>query len=57
LREIHHNYASLNIQELTRDLKKEYNIADYSELVPLELYFLKERADRLDAIKEVSESC
>ena len=54
LREIHNNYASLNISEMTAALNKhEQSINNYSESIPNELYILKTLADAIEAVKEI----
>lgn len=58
LREVHHNYSILNINEMTAALnKQQLSIADYSESIPNELYILKTLADAIEQVKEVSVNC
>jgi len=53
-RQIHHNYACLNIEEMTEALNsKKITLGSYSESIPAELYFLKEISDCVEAIQEV----
>jgi hypothetical protein len=54
LRQIHHNYSILNINEMTNALNnKELNCGSYSESIPNELFILKVLADSLETIKEI----
>ena len=54
LRQIHHNYSILNINEMTTALnKKELSCGIYSESIPNELYILKALADSIESIKEI----
>jgi hypothetical protein len=55
LRQIHHNYSILNINEMTMALnKKELSCCTYSESVPNELHILKTLIDCIEGIKEVN---
>jgi hypothetical protein len=57
LREVHHNYSVMNINEMTAALNKhEPSIADYSESIPNELYILKFLADSIEAVREMPAS-
>lgn len=52
MRQVHHNYALLNIEEMTNALNShKTTLGSYSESIPAELYFLKEFADRIEDIK------
>jgi hypothetical protein len=53
-RQVHHNYAVLNLEEQIQALNsKKLTLGTYSESIPAELYFIKEFADIVEAIKEV----
>ena len=55
LRQIHHNYSVLNINEMTKALNDyKPTVSKYSEGIPNELYILKTLADCIEAVKEVS---
>jgi hypothetical protein len=57
LREVHHNYSVMNINEMTAALNKhEQSINNYSESIPNELYVLKSLADAIEAVKEMPAS-
>ena len=54
LRQVHHEFAILNIQEQVTALNRHtLSINDYSEQIPNELYILKTLADNIEAITEV----
>ena len=54
LREVHHNYSVMNINEMTAALNKhEQSINNYSESLPNELYILKTLADAIEAVREI----
>ena len=58
LRQVHHNYSVLNIQEQVKALnERKVFCGSYSESIPNELYILKTLADCIEAVKETSESC
>jgi hypothetical protein len=53
LRQIHHNYSVLNIQEQVKALnERKVFCGSYSESIPNELYILKTLADCIEAVKE-----
>lgn len=55
LRQVHHNYSIMNINEMTAALnKKELSYCTYPESISNELYILKVLADSINAIKEVN---
>lgn len=57
LRQVHHNYSIMNINEMTAALnRKELSLATYSEDIPNELHYLKALADSIEAIKEIDTS-
>jgi hypothetical protein len=57
LREVHHNYSVMNINEMTAALSKhEPSFLDYSESIPNELYILKALADAIEAVREIPAS-
>ena len=54
LREVHHNYSILNINEMTAALNRHQpSIADYSESIPNELHYLKALADSIETVREI----
>lgn len=54
LRQVHHNYSIMNINEMVTALnKKELSCGSYSESIPNELHILKALADCITAIKEM----
>jgi hypothetical protein len=54
LRQIHHNYSVLNIDEMTKALNNyKPTVSKYSEGIPNELYILKTLADCIEEVKEV----
>ncbi len=56
LRQIHHNYSVMNINEMTTALNKhEFTLGSYSESIPNELYILKTLADKIEAIQEIQQ--
>jgi len=57
LREVHHNYSVMNINEMAAALNQhEPRISHYSESIPNELYILKTLADAIEAVKEMPTS-
>jgi hypothetical protein len=57
LREVHHNYSVMNINEMASALNKhEFTLGSYSDSISNELYILKSLADAIEAIREMPAS-
>ena len=54
LRQIHHNYSCMNIDEMAKALNNfKPTVSRYSESIPNELYIIKTLADSIEAVREV----